>query len=82
MKQKTTDKRLTHKIRLDPTCKQERYFVQACGVARFTWNWALAEWRRQYKAGEKPNGLKLKKQLNAMKRAEFPWMYEVTKYAS
>ena len=28
-----------HKIELDPTVKQARYFVQACGTDRFTWNW-------------------------------------------
>ena len=73
---------LTHKIRLDPTYKQKRYFLQACGVARFTWNWALAEWKKQYEAGKKPTGLSLKKQFNAIKPVEFPWVYNVTKYAS
>lgn len=73
---------LTHKIRLDPTCKQQNYFRQACGVARFTWNWALAEWKRQYEAGNKPNGLDLKRQFNAIKPIEFAWTYYVTKYAS
>jgi putative transposase len=73
---------LTHKILLDPTCRQQRYFRQACGVARFTWNWALAEWKRQVEAGKNPNGLELKKQFNAIKPVEFAWMYDVTKYAS
>jgi putative transposase len=74
--------RLSHKICLDPTYKQEQYFRQACGIARFTWNWALEEWKRQYQAGSKPKALELKKQFNAIKPIEFPWMYEVTKYAS
>jgi len=73
---------LTHKIRLKPTYKQENYFRQACGVARFTWNWALGEWKRQYEACKKPTGLGLKRQFNAIKPVEFPWMYNVTKYAS
>ncbi len=73
---------LTHKIRLDPTCKQQTYFRQACGVARFTWNWALAEWKRQVEAGKNPNALELKKQFNAIKPVQFAWMYDVTKYAS
>lgn len=73
---------LTHKIRLDPTCRQRRYFAKACGTARFTWNWALDRWKKAFKNGEKPNAFELKKELNALKRAEFPWMYEVTKYAS
>jgi len=71
-----------HKICLDPTYKQEQYFKQACGIARFTWNWALAEWKSQYDAGSRPKALELKKQFNAIKPIEFPWMYQVTKYAS
>ena len=73
---------LGHKIRLDPTFKQESYFRQACGVARFTWNWALAEWKREHEAGRKPTGLDLKKAFNAIKLVMFPWTYNVTKYAS
>lgn len=57
-----------HKIQLDPTAKQAGYFACACGVSRFTWNWALSEWKRQYEAGEKPSGLGLKKQFNAIRR--------------
>src|ERR1700730_16708266 len=73
---------LTHKIRLDPTFKQETYFSKACGVARFTWNWALAKWDEKYKAGGKPNALALKKEFNGLKNSDLPWVYEVTKYAS
>src|SRR5215469_10824831 len=54
-----------HKIRLHPTPEQAVSFAKAAGVARFVWNWALAEWERQYQAGEKPTALKLKKQFNA-----------------
>lgn len=73
---------LSHKVRLQPTKRDETYFRKACGIARFTWNHALAEWIRQYQAGEQPNGFSLKKAFNAIKPTEFPWMYEVTKYAS
>jgi len=73
---------LTHKICLAPTIKQEQYFRKACGTARFTWNWALNEWQNQSKLGLKPTALKLKKQFNAIKPVNFPWTYEVTKYAS
>jgi putative transposase len=73
---------LTHKICLAPTIKQEQYFRKACGTARFTWNWALNEWQNQLELGLKPTALKLKKQFNALKPVDFPWTYEVTKYAS
>lgn len=72
---------LTHKIQLDPTCKQLVYFRKACGVARFAWNWGLAKWEEKYKAGISTNALALKKEFNALKTETFPWVYEVTKYA-
>ncbi|GHO50873.1 hypothetical protein KSX_90360 [Ktedonospora formicarum] len=71
-----------HKIRLHPTEEQKDYFVRAAGVARFTWNWALAEWNRQYQAGGNPTALKLKKQFNQIRRQAYPWTWEVTKNAS
>lgn len=71
-----------HKIRLHPTPEQATYFAKAAGTSRFVWNWALAEWNRQYEAGEKPSSLKLKKQFNEIRRAQFPWTWEVTKNAS
>jgi putative transposase len=72
----------THKIRLHPTPEQANYFARAAGTSRFVWNWALAEWNRQYEAGEKPTALKLKKQFNEIRRVQFPWTWEVTKNAS
>ncbi|CAK0765614.1 transposase [Gammaproteobacteria bacterium] len=72
---------LVHKIRLYPNDKQVTLFEKSCGVARFAYNWALAEWQRQYEAGEKPNETKLRKQLNAIKKEQFPWMTEVSKTA-
>jgi putative transposase len=71
-----------HKIRLNPTPEQANYMARAAGTSRFVWNWALAEWNRQYEAGEKPTALKLKKQFNEMRREHFPWTWEVTKNAS
>jgi len=32
-----------HKIRLNPTPEQAKYFARAAGTSRFVWNWALAE---------------------------------------
>jgi DNA-binding transcriptional MerR regulator len=58
------------------------YFARAAGTSRFVWNWALAEWNREYEAGEKPTALKLKKQFNEIRREQFPWTWEVTKNAS
>lgn len=71
-----------HKIRMKTTDAQERYFTRCCGVARFTYNWALAEWQKQHGAGEKPNVFALEKQFNAIKREHFPWATEVTSLAA
>lgn len=78
---------LAHKIALAPNNKQATYFSRAAGVARFAYNWALAEWKRQYEASKtdsqaaKPSQTALRRQLNAIKREQFPWMLEVTKNA-
>ena len=72
---------IAHKIALDPNAGQESYFARACGTARFAYNWALAEWKRQYLAGEKPSEASLRRKLNSLKDEQFPWMREVTKNA-
>jgi len=68
---------LTHKIKLNPTREQRDYFQKAAGTSRFVWNWALAKWREQYAAGQKPNAMALKKTFNAIKYKEFPWLIEM-----
>ena len=70
---------LTHKIALRPTVKQMELLSRAVGTARFAFNYALAEWQRQRAAGEKPNEVKLRRELNAIKHETFPWMAEVPK---
>jgi putative transposase len=72
---------LGHKIQLSPNNKQATYFAKACGVARFAYNWALNEWKKQYELGLKPSEAALRRQLNSIKKEQFPWMYEVTKNA-
>lgn len=37
-------------IELKPNNMQLSYFAQACELARFSYNWPLTEWRRQYTA--------------------------------
>ena len=78
----------SHKIRLYPNNRQSTYLARCCGVARFAYNWGLAKWNEQYKAHKlspdevaSPNQYDLRKNLNAVKREQFPWMLEVTKYA-
>jgi putative transposase len=70
-----------HKIRLHPTPEQATYFAKAAGTARYTFNWAVAEWKRQYEVGEKPSALKLRTQFHALRKEQLPWTYDVTKCA-
>ena len=70
-----------HKIRLNPTPEQATYFAKAAGTARFCFNWARAQWQEQYEAGGKPSALALRTQFNAIKKDQFPWVYDVTKCA-
>ena len=86
------DINLAHKIELNPNNKQKTYFRKACGVSRFCWNWGLAEWNTRYekrmqlpeerRSEIKISGMGLKKDFNAIKKSEFPWTSEVTKYAA
>ena len=69
----------SHVIRLDPTCAQEEFFWRCTGTARFAYNWALRRWREKYTAGEKFGEGDIAKELNAIKREQFPWMLEVPK---
>ena len=76
-----------HRIALDLNNRQRTYCAKSAGVARFAYNWALAEWNRQYEAHKndatqpKPSEAALRRQLNARKAGEFPWMLEVSKCA-
>ncbi|RZA21544.1 MAG: transposase [Proteobacteria bacterium] len=70
-----------HRIEIDPNNKQKTYFRKAAGTARFSYNWALCEWKKDYESGLKPTDGKLRKKLNAIKKSDFPWMSDVTKNA-
>ncbi len=78
---------IAHRIALDPNNAQTTYLARAAGTARFAYNWALAEWKRQFEAWKadnsmpKPSQHSLRRQLNAIKREQFPWMLVVTKNA-
>jgi len=78
---------VAHQIRLDPNNLQRTYLARAAGVARFAYNWGLTEWGRQYAASrvdptlKQPNQAALRRQLNSIKRVQFPWMLDVTKCA-
>jgi putative transposase len=75
------------RIALDPNQCQATYLAKSCGIARFAYNWALAEWQKQYEEHKKdatkpkPSEGALRRLLNSIKRQQFPWILEVTKNA-
>ena len=64
-----------HRIALDPNDRQRTYFAKAAGCARFAYNWALAEWKKQYDAHRadpslpKPNQAALRRQLKRLSKS-------------
>ena len=93
----TSTIKLAHKIELVPNKAQIEYFAKACGVSRFAYNWALANWNSQYKNWKeaeiaskengtvntlsKPKEYELRKQFNAIKGEQYPFVKEITKCA-
>ena len=74
---------LSHRIRLYPNASADLYFRKACGISRFAYNWALAEWNEKYEAGEKEmSGYSIRNRFNEIKHKRFPWVTEVTKWAA
>jgi len=70
-----------HRIQLNPNNAQATYFAKACGISRLAYNWGLARWKELYAAGEKTSGRGIKKDFNAIKHIEFPFVAEVTSCA-
>lgn len=72
-------------IPIRPTVRQRQYLARAAGTARFAYNWALGEWKRQAKlwwdsgkVAPYPSAFALQKQFNAIKRERFPWTAETS----
>lgn len=75
-----------HKIKLNPTNEQASYFHQASGIARYAYNWGLAEYNRildYNRTVEKTDrisvsGRQLKKEFNQVKP---DWVSSVSAWA-
>lgn len=73
---------ISHKIELVPNNKAKTHFKKAFGCSRLAYNWGLAKWQEYYKQGIKKSHLELKKEFNAIKKEQYPFVYEVSKYAT
>lgn len=70
---------------LKPNNKQVTLLNKACGVARFVYNWGLARRIKLYESNEGKerftNSMRQHRELNALKKTDYPWMYDVSKCA-
>ena len=71
-----------YRYELDPNNVQRTLLAKHAGSARFTYNWGLSRRIEEYKTtGRSSNAIEQHRQLNGLKKTEFPWMYEVSKCA-
>lgn len=71
-----------YKVELDLNNEQRTACLKHAGCSRFAWNWGLARKQEAYKqTGKMPTAVDLHKELNALKKTEYPWMYDVSKCA-
>lgn len=71
-----------YKVELDPNNKQRTALLKHAGAARFARNWGLARRIEEYReTGRSSNAIEQHRQLNALKKTEYPWLYEVSKCA-
>jgi putative transposase len=73
--------RKAHRIRLNPTSDQENALLRAAGVARFAWNWSLAEYQRLKSEQMTADWNAIKKAFRSRIDTDFPFVREVTKCA-
>jgi putative transposase len=70
---------------LDTNNVQGGLLARHAGTARFAYNWGLAERKRLFEMQEGKakftSAMEQHRALNRLKRADFPWMYEVSKCA-
>ena len=69
-----------YKTELDLNNRQMTACRQHAGAARWAYNWGLRIKQERYTASKRsPTAIDLHRELNGLKKAEIPWMYEVSK---
>jgi putative transposase len=69
-----------YKTELDLNNAQVTACLKACGIARFVYNWGITRYQEEFQAGRPaPSSYSLQKELNALKKTDYPWMYDVSK---
>ena len=71
-----------YKTELDLNNAQKTACARHAGAARYAYNWGLSRKQAARQAGEKvPTAIDLNRELNALKKSDLAWMYEVSKCA-
>jgi putative transposase len=71
---------LAYKTELDLNNVQKTLVNKAIGGSRFAYNWGLSKRKELYEKEKKStNAIKQHKELNLLKKTEFPWMYDSSK---
>lgn len=71
-----------YKTELDLNNVQRTACARHAGAARYAYNWGLARKKEAFATGGKtPSAIDLHRELNALKKTELAWMYEVSKCA-
>jgi putative transposase len=71
-----------YKTELKPNNRQRTCCLRSAGCARFAYNWGLRQKIDEYKAtGKSPSAIELHRRLNALKKTDYPWMYDSSKAA-
>ena len=71
-----------HRVALKPTPEQESQFGQHAGYARFTYNWALGEYKAGLDVGEWLNHQSLRPRWNRVKGIIAPWAAPLSQNAA
>ena len=69
-----------YKTELKLNNKEKTLMLQYCGLARFTFNWALNKRIEEYKlTGKSSTAISQHRELNLLKQNDFSWMYGYSK---
>jgi len=76
----------SYKVELDPNNRQRTLLMKSAGAARFAYNWGIRRHEEVRMMNllpvphiKYPTAIDLHRELNALKKEQFPWMYEVSK---
>lgn len=77
-----------YRTELDPSNVQRTLLLKSAGAARFAYNWGLRRKQEVYAMNQlpaphikNPTAIDLHRELNRLKKTDFPWFYEVSKCA-